>query len=1035
MKTRFNPFMILAAFGTSVFQANAADRYWTGGSTDANAATLWSSTNNIWGATTGQGGTVGTAATQAFASLDNAIFEGAAATVQLGGNITAGTITLNSYTINLDNNSAAAGGGFSLSATNIIGDGTITNSDTTARTVTLAPTADYSGTLNITRTGSGLTNLTVNAASGVTLLASVNGNGSTGNTPNTVTVNSGTLKLRGNNNSATWTVTNVASGATLDLNSFTGNTRTWTIGGTPTTTGGTITNTGGVAASVNTRGSTSGAFLFTSSSASNAISVVLDANRAAFSGAISNDFLNLTTTGATSNGANTNPHIVLANATRIGTSTIGGSGSNGASGNVIAKNAVELLANSATAGNVSLRGSYTTVAATVPTAGRAYSAFIVGGNNSTIGNVAFSNSATSTTGGTSAAVGGNHTAYLKLVGTGTTLGDIAMNNTWTNGTATDIQVSNSRIELLGAAATIGSLSNSTTGTAAPGAKNTKTIILGNPNAAGSASTLTLNTASGATPVFTGVITDATLTPNDTTLGATSTSNAVAATLTNANAIGSLIKTGTGIQSLGGANTYAGGTTVSSGALVFLKTASKPASGSVTVSGTAGLGLSISGAGSFTSSDVDSLWANTLAGVSMNATSLVGIDTSGGDASYSTSQSTRGLLKTGANILTLGGTQTYSGGTTVAGGTLRGDTTSLQGNIVVNSGATLNFDQADTGTFSGAITGAGTVTKTSTGDVTLSGGIGGTNAVNVTAGSLTIDGTNTSTGATTVSAGNLRVNGSLAAASAVSVGGSATLSGTGVVNGTVSAAGTIAPGVTIGTLTTGATTLSSTTVLNYDLDGDDTTIGGAVNDLLTVNGNLTLDGTLNVTGPNFASAVAGDSYRLVNVSGGSITNNGLILGSMPITLPGGLEFAITTSATEVNLVVQAIPSNTYASWLALNAPATGFVTDSDNDGVPNGVENVLGTSPNTYSAGLTQVSATPTSVTYKHKLNSTIASDVTYSYQWSTDLIEWKTTGQTNTGGVSATIVPSAPVSGEVTVVTTVTGGSTIKLFTRLVAGN
>ncbi|NJR42074.1 MAG: hypothetical protein HC767_04915 [Akkermansiaceae bacterium] len=46
-------------------------------------------------------------------------------------------------------------------------------------------------------------------------------------------------------------------------------------------------------------------------------------------------------------------------------------------------------------------------------------------------------------------------------------------------------------------------------------------------------------------------------------------------------------------------------------------------------------------------------------------------------------------------------------------------------------------------------------------------------------------------------------------------------------------------------------------------------------------------------------------------------------------------------------------STFATWLAANAPATGFNTDSDDDGVPNGVENVLGTSPNTSSAGLTQ----------------------------------------------------------------------------------
>lgn len=133
------------------------------------------------------------------------------------------------------------------------------------------------------------------------------------------------------------------------------------------------------------------------------------------------------------------------------------------------------------------------------------------------------------------------------------------------------------------------------------------------------------------------------------------------------------------------------------------------------------------------------------------------------------------------------------------------------------------------------------------------------------------------------------------------------------------------------------------------------------------------------------------------------------------------------------VFQPSPFSTYDAWLALNAPATGFTTDSDNDGVPNRIENVLGSNPNTSSEGLTQVSATATSVTFKHTLNPTIASDVSYSYQWSTDLTEWKATGQTNTGGPTATITPTGPVGGVVTVTMSITGGPSTRLFGRLVA--
>jgi hypothetical protein len=134
-----------------------------------------------------------------------------------------------------------------------------------------------------------------------------------------------------------------------------------------------------------------------------------------------------------------------------------------------------------------------------------------------------------------------------------------------------------------------------------------------------------------------------------------------------------------------------------------------------------------------------------------------------------------------------------------------------------------------------------------------------------------------------------------------------------------------------------------------------------------------------------------------------------------------------------VVKKAVSTSTYTAWLALNSPATGFATDTDKDGISNGLENVFGSNPKTYSSGLTLVSATASSVTYQHPLNPNIASDVSYSYEWSTDLIEWKASGATNTGGAIATINPSVPVSGIVTVTTTLTRGSTTKLFTRLKA--
>ena len=51
--------------------------------------------------------------------------------------------------------------------------------------------------------------------------------------------------------------------------------------------------------------------------------------------------------------------------------------------------------------------------------------------------------------------------------------------------------------------------------------------------------------------------------------------------------------------------------------------------------------------------------------------------------------TGSLTKSGAGTLILSGVNSYSGGTTVSGGTLQGNTTSLQGNILNNASVTFN----------------------------------------------------------------------------------------------------------------------------------------------------------------------------------------------------------------------------------------------------------------------------------------------------------------------------------------------------------
>ncbi len=174
-----------------------------------------------------------------------------------------------------------------------------------------------------------------------------------------------------------------------------------------------------------------------------------------------------------------------------------------------------------------------------------------------------------------------------------------------------------------------------------------------------------------------------------------------------------------------------------------------------------------------------------------------------------------------------------------------------------------------------------------------------------AGVLTLTGANTYAGATEVDAGRLNINGDQTGAAGlttVNLGG--TLGGTGIVGGDVEAVGgTISPGAAgaPGMLTiNGNLVLDAASSLNYRL-GQAGAVGGLLNDLLVVHGDLTLDGVLNVTqsaGGTFGPGV----YRLIDYDG-AIQDQGLSLGVLP---GAGTKSIQTAIAKQVNLVFTAPP---------------------------------------------------------------------------------------------------------------------------------
>jgi fibronectin-binding autotransporter adhesin len=283
-------------------------------------------------------------------------------------------------------------------------------------------------------------------------------------------------------------------------------------------------------------------------------------------------------------------------------------------------------------------------------------------------------------------------------------------------------------------------------------------------------------------------------------------------------------------------------------------------------------------------------------------------TSGGDLTY-----TNVVLPTSGSVLLNSDDQATSALTILSGGTLAGDLTvsTQQGGVNAVGDVTL----------SGVLSGAGGLTKAGTGS----------------SGILVLGAANTYSGNTTISTGTLRLGaaGSIANSGTIvlatgsttfdvslvtggfSLGAAQALVGVGTVVGNVTALGTIAPGLSPGTLTfANNLSLSSGSIVNYELSGTDTTVGSGINDLSSVSGNLTLAGTLNVTGiGSFLSANVGDSWRLFDYTG-LLTDNGLSLGTMP-TLPSGNSFAIDTStANQVNLVVVPEPAAIATAALGL-----------------------------------------------------------------------------------------------------------------------
>jgi autotransporter-associated beta strand protein len=274
----------------------------------------------------------------------------------------------------------------------------------------------------------------------------------------------------------------------------------------------------------------------------------------------------------------------------------------------------------------------------------------------------------------------------------------------------------------------------------------------------------------------------------------------------------------------------------------------------------------------------------------------------------------GLTVTGTGTTVLTGANTYSGGTTVASGTLQGSTTSLQGAILNN--AKVVFAQSTSGTFAGTIAGTGAVVVQNTGTLVLSG-------------------SNTYSGGTTVSGGTLTVAGNAPTGTGdVVLAEQAVLMGTGNIAGNVLVAGTFKPGNSPGYLSVAKdVTFNSGSVYQQDIAGttqanNSSPVGAtgyysylSVGGQLVINSGATLTPTLQnlfqTTESGYGSAAyvpsVGDTFRIATATGGISGTFSSV--TQPAGLASGTAFIPFYNYGGSNSLDLAVIPTSYATTLA------------------------------------------------------------------------------------------------------------------------
>jgi autotransporter-associated beta strand protein len=429
--------------------------------------------------------------------------------------------------------------------------------------------------------------------------------------------------------------------------------------------------------------------------------------------------------------------------------------------------------------------------------------------------------------------------------------------------------------------------------------------------------------------------------------------------------GALVKNGTGTQTLSGTSTYTGTTSIQNGTLSInsissvnggassLGNASTVARGTIQIGATTSAGtllytgsghstdrvvnlvgttggatLDASGSGALVFSN-----AFTATGAGAKTLTLTGTNTAdnriGGAIVNNSGANTTSLTKDGTGKWVLSGANTYTGNTTINGGTLQigsgGSTGSLSTSSALNNNGTLVFNRSNAITqgtdFASVIAGTGNVIKNGSGTLTLSGA-------------------NTYTGTTTIEAGTLQIGsggstGTLSTSSALNNNGRLVFNRNNTITqGTDFASAIAGTGNVIQNgsgelILGGANTYTGTT-----------TIGA---------GALTVSGTGQLGGGSYAGAIA-NSGVFNYASTADQTLSGIISGAGAVTKSGAGTLTLTgvntyTGKTTINAGKLHVTGtgNIAATDVELLAGATldfTGITSSRSFGSLSGVGNVI-----------------------------------------------------------------------------------------------